>query len=521
VNRGLAWRSGAVFSSLALALFFLFPGMVGELPSWWPGVFPSESIRMGLDLQGGIHLVLEVDSDKAVANQVDFLSQQLKRELRDEEIATRDWTVDGDTGFSFDLVSRSKRDRVDSVIADRYGNVEAAAANDGRRLSYRFIQPEVDNIKQLAVDQALETIRNRVDEFGVNEPTIQRTGKDGILIQLPGVQDPERAKTLIGRTAQLEFLLVADRPGKAGEKILTGFEVDPLTGGRYDVQYNLDPEVIMTGEVISDARHRPGQLGDSPYVLITLNGHGASIFERVTRESVGRQLAIVLDGKVQSAPVIRERIGGGVASITGNFTLDEARDLAIVLRAGALPAPVTIAEERTVGPSLGRDSIINGTRSFMLGGVMVIIFMMIYYRFSGFLADLSLILNVVLLLGVLAGFEATLTLPGIAGIVLTLGMAVDANVLINERVREELRQGQPPRAALDAGYSRALPAILDSNLTTFLAGLILFQFGSGPIKGFALTLCVGIGSTIFSAVFASRVFHDLTMVRSSNRSLSI
>ena len=341
MNRGLAWRAGAVFSSLTLSLFFLFPGMVGELPSWWPGAFPSESIRLGLDLQGGIHLVLEVDTDKAVVNQVDFLSQQLKRELRDEEIATRDWTVDGDTGFSFDLVSRSKRDRVDSVIADSYGNVEAAAANDGRRLSYRFIQPEVENIKQLAVDQALETIRNRVDEFGVNEPTIQRTGKNGILIQLPGVQDPERAKTLIGRTAQLEFLLVADQPGEAGEKILSGFEVDPLTGGRYDVQYNLDPEGIMSGEVISDARHRPGQLGDSPYVLITLNGHGASIFERVTRENVGRQLAIVLDGKVQSAPVIRERIGGGVASITGNFTLDEARDLAIVLRAGALPAPTT------------------------------------------------------------------------------------------------------------------------------------------------------------------------------------
>jgi len=236
---------------------------------------------------------------------------------------------------------------------------------------------------------------------------------------------------------------------------------------------------------------------------------------------VGRRLAIVLDGKVQSAPVIRERIGGGRAVITGSFTLDEARDLAIVLRAGALPAPVEIAEERTVGPSLGRDSIRAGVRSFVIGGILVMLFMVVYYRFSGLIADVGLVVNVILLLGVLAGFQATLTLPGIAGIVLTLGMAVDANVLINERIREELRLGQTAHAALDAGYSRALPAILDSNLTTFLAGLVLFQFGSGPIKGFALTLCIGIASTIFSAVFASRVLHDVSLAGRPRAQLSI
>jgi preprotein translocase subunit SecD len=279
--------------------------------------------------------------------------------------------------------------------------------------------------------------------------------------------------------------------------------------------------VLMTGEVISDARHRPGQFGESPYVEVTLNSRGARLFERITSDNVGRQLAIVLDGKVQSAPVIRERIGGGRAVITGNFSLDEARDLAIVLRAGALPAPVSIAEERTVGPSLGYDSIRAGTRSFLIGGVLVVLFMAVYYRMGGVIADAALVINMFLIMGILAGFQATLTLPGIAGLVLTLGMAVDANVLINERIREELRQGQGPSAALEAGYSRALPAILDSNATTFLAGLILFQFGSGPIKGFALTLCIGIVCTVFTAVFCSRVFHEMTLRTSGGHKISI
>lgn len=273
--------------------------------------------------------------------------------------------------------------------------------------------------------------------------------------------------------------------------------------------------------MISDARHRPGQFGDAPYVEFVLNSTGARIFERVTEESVNRRLAIVLDGRVQSAPTIRERIGGGRGIIEGGFSLDEARDLAIVLRAGALPAPVAIAEERTVGPSLGQDSIEAGLRSFAIGGVLVVIFMAIYYRMAGVVADIGLVINVLVLIAILSAFQATLTLPGIAGIVLTLGMAVDANVLINERIREELRQGQTAIPALDAGYSRALPAILDSNLTTFLAGLVLFQFGSGPIKGFALTLCIGICSTIFSAVFASRVLHDLMTGRSGGKSISI
>ncbi len=521
MNRSIAWRGAVVVGALGLSALFLMPNLVNRLPAWWGSIFATEAINLGLDLQGGIHMVLEVEVDKAVENRVDLLMEQLRSDARDQEIATRNWRRTATDSLQFELISRSKREQLDSLVADDYPVLQTAAANEGKILSFRLIEPEIEGIRQFAVDQALETIRNRVDEFGVAEPTIQRTGAHGILIQLPGVQDPERAKSLIGRTAQLQFQLVEDDPAVTDVVVLDGVSADAATGLESEITYRLQRTVLMSGEVIADARHRPGQLGDPPYVSLTLNSNGARRFDQITRDNVGRNLAIVLDGKVQSAPVIRERIGGGRAVITGNFTLDEARDLAIVLRAGALPAPVTIAEERTVGPSLGRDSIISGTRSFMIGGSLVLVFMLIYYRVAGVIANLALVINIFLLLGVLAGFQATLTLPGIAGMVLTLGMAVDANVLVNERIREELRRGEAPRAAVDSGYSRALPAILDSNATTFLAGLILFQFGSGPIKGFALTLCVGIASTIFSAVFASRVMYDFTLSGTGRRSLSI
>ncbi len=520
MNTGLAWRLVTVIGSTLLAFVFLLPSVVSELPAWWKGTLPSDAIHLGLDLRGGIHMVMEVQVDRAVENSVDLLIDQLKTESREKEIATRNWRREGLDTLSFEVVTRSRAEELETMIADTYQNLEKVDSADERRRRYRLLELEVDGIRTLAVDQALETIRNRVDEFGVSEPTIQRSGSTGILIQLPGVDDPERVQALIGRTAQLRFQLVADDPSAPGIVEVPGHSSDGLAGARTAIPYFLEPTVLMSGEVISDARHRPGQFGETPYVGITLNGNGAATFERITGDSVGRQLAIVLDGKVQSAPVIQERIGGGRAVITGNFTMDEARDLAIVLRAGALPAPITIAEERTVGPSLGRDSIAAGTRSFTIGGALVVIFMVFYYRATGLIAASALIVNVLMLMAVLAGFQATLTLPGIAGIVLTLGMAVDANVLINERIREELREGQHGLAAVDSGYSRALPAILDSNATTFLAGLILFQFGSGPIKGFALTLCIGIVTTVFTAVFCSRTLHDV-LIGSRGRELSI
>ena len=260
---------------------------------------------------------------------------------------------------------------------------------------------------------------------------------------------------------------------------------------------------------------------EGPYVALEFNARGAKQFDELTGRNVGKRLAIILDNTVYSAPVIRERISGGRASITGNFDIKEARDLAIVLRAGALPAPVHVAEERTVGPSLGKDSIRQGITSFVVGGSLVVVFMLVYYKFAGVLADLALMLNVVFLIAALAAFQATLTLPGIAGIVLTLGMAVDANVLINERIREELRTGKTARAAIDAGYERALPAILDSNITTFLSGVILFQFGSGPIKGFAVTLCIGIVSSVFTAVVGTRVVYDYLLTARRLQTVSI
>jgi preprotein translocase subunit SecD len=375
-------------------------------------------------------------------------------------------------------------------------------------------------LREFAIDQSLETIRNRIDQFGVTEPIIQRQGAADILVQLPGIQEPERAKELIGRTAILEFKLLpaavldpqpyvdGKQPLPANTDLLWGPEVDAVTGAVRRVPYVVERQVLMTGDVVADARVRPQTQLEGPSVELDLNARGAKIFDELTAKHVSRRLAIVLDNTVYSAPVIRERISGGRASISGSFDIKEARDLAIILRAGALPAPVIISEERTVGPTLGKDSIRAGFQSFAVGGVLVLIFMMFYYRFGGVLADLAVALNVVLLFGAMAGLGSTLTLPGIAGIVLTLGMAVDANVLINERIREELRLGKTARAAIEAGYERALPAILDSNITTFLSGIILFQFGAGPIRGFAVTLCIGIVSTVLTAVIGTRVVYD-------------
>jgi preprotein translocase subunit SecD len=335
---------------------------------------------------------------------------------------------------------------------------------------------------------------------------------------LPGIQDPDRAKEIIGKTALLEFKLVDDNANvedavksgpPPGRQVLYGQGGKGEGGlGAEKIAYVLEARTLMTGEYITDARVRPSQQLAGPYVELILNTTGARLFEQITAANVKRRLAIVLDNKVYSAPVIQERIGGGRASITGSFDIKEARDLSIILRAGALPAPVEIVEERTVGPSLGQDSINQGVISFIVGGALVIVFMIAYYKGAGLLANVAVIFNILYMMAVLAGFQAVLTLPGIAGVVLTIGMAVDANVLINERIREELRAGRAVRSAIEAGYQNALPAILDSNVTTFLSGVILFQFGTGPIKGFAVTLCIGILTTVITAVYLTRIYYD-------------
>jgi len=505
--KGVLYRALGIVILTIVSVMYLVPSLVSPLPEWWPSVL-SRKIRLGLDLRGGTHLLLSVDLEKAVDNALDQNAEELRRSLNEAKVS----------GVTVERVGQALRIRAttqeaknatEKTLTDQFPSLTqegAPSAGEGE-ISVVLDEREKRRIREYALEQSLETLRNRIDQFGVAEPTVQRQGNQDILIQLPGIQDPARAKALIGKTAVLEFKLVAE--GNGGDTIeLQGQEIEPLSGQARRVPYRLEKKTLMTGDVVADARVRPASDIEGPYVELVLNDRGARLFEKITGENVNRRLAIILDDTVYSAPTIRERIAGGRASITGSFDIKEARDLAIVLRAGALPAPVSIAEERTVGPSLGKDSIDQGIRSFLVGGSLVILFMMVYYKLAGVLADLAVILNILFLMAALAAFEATLTLPGIAGMVLTLGMAVDANVLINERMREELRLGKSPRAAVEAGYERALPAILDSNITTFLSGLILFQFGSGPVKGFAVTLCIGLVSTVFTAVFCTRVVYD-------------
>lgn len=490
------------------ALVYLSPLVLpSDVPL--PSFLPREPLHLGLDLRGGTHLLFSVDVDKAVANSVGRTAEELRRELKEQKIATGEITQQG-IELTVPLSSSDQRAAFEELIKNRFPNLTLQVASSGEQVTFKLAPSprEQEQIRRFAIDQSLETIRNRVDQFGVAEPSIQRQGDHDIVVQLPGVQDPQRAKDLIGRTAVLEFRLVSESGGAGTEKVPAA---EPVAGAPRE--YILEKKVLMTGSAVADARVRPGTQLEGPYVELVLSDRGAREFEAITGENVGRNLAIVLDGKVFSAPVIREKIAGGRASITGNFDIKEARDLAIVLRAGALPAPITIIEERTVGPSLGRDSIRQGIVSLLVGGALVVLFMAWYYRGAGVLADFALALNVLFMLAILAAFNATLTLPGIAGIVLTMGMAVDANVLINERIREELRAGKTPRAALEAGYDRAWDAIRDSNITTLISGIILFQFGTGPVRGFAVTLCIGILTTVFTAVFVTRIYYDWKLSR--------
>jgi preprotein translocase subunit SecD len=376
----------------------------------------------------------------------------------------------------------------------------------------------------------LETIRNRVDQFGIAEPEIIPEGDNRILIQLPGIKDPERAKNLIGKTALLEFKIVDDEHsledalrGNIPEEdiIAYGLRTDKSTGEKGSTPYLLKNKSLLTGASLETAKVQISNRFGEPTVSLKFNSQGATDFDRITGENVRKRLAIVLDGVVHSAPVIQERISGGQAQITGTFTMDEARDLAIVLRAGALPAPVNILEERTVGPSLGSDSIRQGIMATFIGSLLVIFFMILYYRLSGSIADLALIINIVLVLGILAAFKATLTLPGIAGLLLTVGMAVDANVLIFERIREELRTGKTIRLSLDTGYKKAFITIIDTHVTGIVSAIFLIIFGTGPIKGFAVTLIIGLLASLFTAVFVTRVIFDYFTGNFNIKKLSI
>jgi preprotein translocase subunit SecD len=530
--RSLKWRLVLYAAITLFSILLLLPTLTSQLPQWWGKVLPSEKIHLGLDLQGGMHLILEVEAEKAVESYVERVKNNLRDDLKEKGIPIG--KLEREKSNQIILEVSGEREKWEKLISQRYAIMQELSSTTLDKGIWKVVlvldSRQAEQIKKNAIDQALETIRNRIDQFGVSEPEITLQGTDRILIQLPGIKDPQRAINLIGRTALLEFKLV-DEEGNIdealrgnvpeGDIILYHRSVDPKTGGVKKIPYLLKEKTLMTGEVLKDARVAIDSQFHEPYVALEFDDIGAKLFEQITGANVKKRLAIILDNNVYSAPVIQERIAGGRAQITGRFDMKEASDLAIVLRAGALPAPVKIIEERTVGPSLGQDSIHKGIISTLISAALVVLFMVFYYRLSGMIADVALILNIVLVLATLALFRATLTLPGIAGLVLSVGMAVDANILVHERIKEELRWGKTIRAAIDQGYHRAFVTIIDSNLTTLIAGVLLYQFGTGPVRGFAVTLCIGILANIFTAVYITRWIFDLITLKVKVKQLSI
>jgi preprotein translocase subunit SecD len=510
-------------------LSVILAAVVCLLPTFL-NTWPHKKINLGLDLQGGMHLVLEVQNIKAVETEVERTILEMKKQLRKEGIKHRGISRTKDNAIKA-LLAPSDREGFESLLTSDFDRLTVSSPKTEEGLVvFRVSLPEDDivSIKKMAVDQALETIRNRIDEFGVNEPDIRVQGGNRILLQLPGIKDPERAKKLIGKTAQLTFQLLNEdadpiaylnQTPPVGEELLYETKAD-ISGNATKIPYLVKKRVLLDGSLLTDARVEFDQY-NQPQVGIEFNRKGARIFERITGENVNKRLAIILDKSVYSAPVIRDRIAGGRAVITGSFSLNEAKDLAIALRAGSLPAPVHIIEERTVGPTLGADSIRMGLMSMAIGGVLVVLFMAVYYKGAGLIADLALMINIVLIGGGLAAFQATLTLPGIAGIILTIGMAVDANVIIFERIREELLTGKTAMASVTAGFERATLTILDANVTTFIAALVLAQFGTGAIKGFAVTLILGIIASLFTALILSKSIFELILKNKPSKTLSI
>jgi protein-export membrane protein SecD len=705
------WKVALVLLLVVGSVLYLLPTFLpNSLPGWYTDIF-EKRVNLGLDLQGGIHLVLGVEVEKALEDKADQYARDFKAAMKEKRISYRRvFRVPGTWQIQFELKDAEDKARLEKRILEGFQNLEQVDVDedqDGKVVRVSFKAEYVEELRRNARDQARITVRNRVDEFGVADPTIAPHGETGILVQLPGMFDPERAKSLLGRTAQLEFKMVDDESdfirslqdelpegvrmetytyegpddtpvteyfliargeGNEGRNKLLDFfnnakeieaflneqdvpaemidevmkkvsgglsplerrEILELVGpvlaggkakaaaakeagegklaeeeaaaekgsevgaaeqqvaaekaaeeqvaadesdeqdeehaetaaaqlprsrelmrlekllagkvpaghtiafGRTERQlevefrtYYLFSEVAMTGDYITDARVTNDPDTGAPEVSLDFDRTGGNIFERLTGENVRKRMAIVLEGEVASAPVIQTRIGGGRARITlgatqnYNEALSEAQDLAVVLRAGALPAPVRILEERTVGPTMGEDARRQGTYALILGLALVIVFMVIYYRLSGVVADLALILNALFIMTVMAAFEATLTLPGIAGIILTIGMAVDANVIINERIREEMHSGKTPRAAVEAGYSRAFWTIFDANFTTLIAAVVLWSYGSGPIQGFAVTLFIGILASMFTAIFITRLVVDWLVLKKKVQRLSI
>jgi preprotein translocase subunit SecD len=540
MRKGIYLRIALILATVVLAFIFFLPNtpLFDYMPQWWKKNMPHKGIVLGLDLRGGSHLVFEVDIKRARQITVERIGMHLQSLLEKKGIKASVKISDEK------IIIQPVNDEAKKLVKENYPDLSISV--QGNNLLCELPESAFKRIKTTSVEQAIEVIRNRVDQLGVAEPIIHRQGENEIVVQLPGVKDPKKALEIIGKTAQLEFKLLDEETPlwkelpsliKAGEeesflnkwksKLPEGDElvfqkiVNKETGEVYKRPYIVKKDVLLTGDLLAEAHVSIDQRFNEPYVSLRFNDAGAKIFEEITAKYVKHRLAIILDGNLYSAPVIQERIEGGNAQITGNFSMEEAKDLAIVLRAGALPAPVKLIQNVTVGPTLGRDSIEAGKMAVIFAAVFVSLFMVFYYRLSGVIADFALILNIILLIGALAALNATLTLPGIAGIALAIGMAVDSNVLMFERIREELRVGKSPKAAIESGYKKAFWTIFDSHVTTLITAAVLFHFGSGPIKGFAVTLSLGVAINLFTALIGTKTVFDFIYIGKERKSLSI
>ena len=479
----------------------------------------NKKINLGLDLQGGSYLLLEIDNKPVITQRLQNKLSSLRKYFKDENYKFRNLKIINNETISFEL-DKDFVEKFTSILENKESNINPYYQRfkthefnfnvENNLFNLQYSRYGLIEIKKTSLDQALEIVRRRIDEVGTNEPNILRRGSDRIIVELPGLDDPMRIKSLLGKTANLTFRFVVqnDEPSFGSEKLL--FE----DGSEEAI---VSKRIIISGENLLDAKPKMDNQSNQTVVQFTLDRVGAKRFGKATLSGVGKRLAIVLDGKIISAPIVRDAIVGGSGIISGDFTFQSATDLALLLRSGALPAPLNIIEERTVGPDLGQDSINSGILALVIGFFLVIFFMLFKYRIFGLIANIALITNLFLLVGILTLFEATLTLPGIAGIILTVGMAVDANVLIFERIKEEIKTEKNNIIAFDSGYNRSKTAVIDANITTLISAIILFFLGSGPIKGFSITLGVGIFTTLFSVYFIARLLTSLYVTRNKNK----
>ncbi|MDO5045082.1 protein translocase subunit SecD [Campylobacter sp.] len=509
-------RSAKVTYRLVIFLIALIFGIGFSAPSFFKDINGAK-ISLGLDLQGGLHMLLGVETEEAIHSKIKSIASSINYYAGKEDVLIDNFKIREDH-VNFELLDGDDQRKIDEMLKEIKG---LDVTKEALKYTVKLTEAEKAETIEYAINQAVETIRNRLDQFGLAEPTVARQGEENILVELPGVKtqaDEQRARELIAKAAHLQ-LMALDEKRQPQANTLSAAEAESYGSIVYpDVKNEQQKYVVknipvLDGSMLTDARVAFDQRTNAPIISFTLNAEGARIFGDFTGANVGKRLAIVLDGKVYSAPVINERIGGGNGQISGGFSVEEAHDVAIALRSGALLAPVKMLEKRSIGPSLGADSINQSMTALASAGVLVVLFMIVYYGFAGILANLALIANILILVAVMAMFGATLTLPGMAGVVLTIGMAVDANVIINERIREFLREGHSIAASVKKGYENAMSAIVDANLTTLITSAVLYAYGTGPVKGFAVTMSIGILASMLTAILGTRGMFDTLMNR--------